>query len=108
MKMPLDEIVVLDVAGDVARLYSATDVHDADLMRAGFLRSGEDLTRPITDDDDRKNLVRTLIGVDALFSSGRDWSPEEIVELYKEQGFTNQGYRVISWTDPQRYVVSVR
>lgn len=108
MKMPSDSVVVVDISGNTARLYSDTESYDEALIEAGFLRSGSDLTRPISDNADRQHVVRTLIGIDALFSSGRDWSPEDIVEMFKEQGLSNQSYHVISWRNPETYSIFTR
>jgi hypothetical protein len=106
--MPTDAVVVTELAGNTARLYSSTRVYDADLTAAGFSRTGDELSRPIGDDDDRQSLVRFLIEIDAMFSSGHDWSPEAIVEEYRGRGFTNRTYRIVAWTAPGRYVVSIR
>ena len=108
MKMPAEDIVVVDISGRVAKLYSSASKREEDLQNAGFLRFGSELNRPISDDVDRIELIKFLIDVGAFFSSGRDWSPEEIVEQYKGQGAVTQGYYAIAWTTPDNYVISSR
>lgn len=105
MKMPTDAIVVLDIAGSRAKLYSSDEACDARLKDIGFDRSGDFLERAIADDGERRAVVKSLVEAKALFSSGRDWSPEEIVSMYQEQGFIDCSYRVISWKDPYTYEV---
>lgn len=78
------------------------------LVTLGFVREGDQLVRPIADDVDRQMLVRELIGMDALFAAGRDWSPSELVDFYREQGVVVQSYRMITWKGPDHYVIVTR
>ena len=63
------------------------------------------MVRPISDVADRQRLVNALIGLGALFSSGRDWSPAELVDFYREQGTVSTGYRMITWKNPNQYMI---
>lgn len=105
MSMPNKELVVLDIAGSRAQIWSDDLARESALLALGFTREGEQLVRPIKDDADRQFLVRELIGMDALFSAGRDWSPAELVDFYREKGFITQSYRMISWKSPQQYLI---
>lgn len=51
------------------------------------------------------SLVATLVDLDALFSAGRDWSPQALVEYYREIGVVRRGYRSIAWRAPEQYVI---
>ena len=105
MDIPKDEVVVLDIAGSTARV--ACDVPQAEqaLEALGFLPEGDQLVRKIVDDADRQSLVLELIRMDALFAAGRDWSPSELVDFYREQGIISQGYRTVTWTGPESYLI---
>jgi len=100
---PPNETVVVDVAG--GRCVVVTDVagHLQVLRSAGFEQRANQWVRTIPDDADRKELVSMLIGLDALFSAGRDWSPEALVAHYRDIGAVATGYRSISWQGPTQY-----
>lgn len=105
MKLPEDEIVVLDIAGRRAVVVRNGSGADPRLLRLGFgLQEGQ-LRRPISDSTDRERLVKDLISLGALFSSGRDLSPAELVEFYLEQGKLVTPYRRITWTAPDKYEI---
>jgi hypothetical protein len=108
MMFPIDEIVVTDIAGDKARVHATNSVHKSELTRIGFIGQNDDLVRPIHSVDDRLKVLVRLIELGALFSAGRDWSPEEVVQYYREQGFINGSYRVIAWKNPEQFLISTR
>lgn len=105
MSIIKDEIIVLDIAGVRARV--ACDKHESEvaLRTLGFMWEGAQMVRPIIDDKDRQNLVRELINLNALFEGGRDWSPSELGDLYRDQGNISTGYRAITWTGPDKYLI---
>lgn len=98
-----DGIVVFDIAGNKAKVSCGTQLQEVTLARLGFVSEGTQMVRPIADVHDRVALVGTLIEIGALFPGGRDWSPSEIVDLYKEQGQILTGYRMITWKSPTEY-----
>ena len=106
MWFPSDEIVVTDIAGDKARVHAANSVHKSKLIRIGFSGQADDLVRPVQSVDDRITVLMRLVELGALFSAGRDWSPEEVVKYYHEQGFINVSYRVIAWKNPEQFLIS--
>lgn len=77
-------------------------------MTLGFIAQGDQLVCLVADDAHRKTIAQALVNMNAVFSEGRDWSPAELMALYREQGVINTPYRVISWTDPQHHVISQR
>ncbi|WP_107310429.1 hypothetical protein [Burkholderia metallica] len=105
MQMPVDEMLVTDIAGHVAVV--VTDVMAAAdvLTRLGFARQSDRWERAIADDTDRQALVAALVGLDALFSAGRDWSPQVLVEYYREIGVVRREYRSVTWRGPTQYVI---
>lgn len=105
MKAPVNEMVVTDIAGHVAvvvtDLMAAADV----LTKLGFARHSDRWERVIADDNDRQALVAALIDLDALFSAGRDWSPQALVEYCREIGVVRGAYRSVAWHGPAQYVI---
>ena len=108
MNFPDNEIVVLDITGDHARLASSKPTTDAQLLALGFVAEGDQLVKSIADLAERQSLVNKLIELGALFSAGAGWSPAELVDLYKEQGVVKVGYKVIAWRGPDNYKVTDR
>src|SRR5476651_853926 len=100
-----DEIIVLDIAGTHARIACEKRSSETALVALGFVHDGEQMVRPILDDADRLNLVIALIQLNALFQGGRDWSPAELMELYRDQGLILKNYRVIIWKSPNLYLI---
>lgn len=105
MKTPKGEVIVLDIAGNTARLMCDAPQAAGALEALGFLAESDHLTRKIIDDADRQTLAGNLIRMNVLFASGRDWSPSELVDFYKEQGLISQGYRTVTWTGPESYFI---
>lgn len=101
-----DELIVLDIAGSYARLKTGSPITESALITKGFIREGEQLIKPIIDDSERRNVVCDLILMGALFAAGRDWSPAELVDFYKEQGLFTQQYRVISWKNSGSFEIT--
>ena len=108
MSMPTDELVVVTISGGVTRVFAATKSFDAELSDLGFFRKGDELSRAISSEDDRKAVAVALVKLGAIFSSGKEWSPEEVLDLYREQGIFTERYRVISWRTPATFVISNR
>jgi len=107
MKFPDDEIVITEIAGSRAVAFANTDKKILALNALGFLEEGDHLVRKIISEVDRINLLKDLIQLSALFSSGRDWSPAELVDFYRERGDIGQSYRVISWRGPGAFYIRI-
>jgi hypothetical protein len=105
--IPENECVVLDLAGNRAKVKCRLPNMESVLSSLGFIRENDLMTRRIVDDSDRQALVRELIALEALFASGRDWSPSELVGYYRERGVVSQSFRVIAWENPDCYAISV-
>ncbi|VWC42343.1 hypothetical protein BLA6860_07091 [Burkholderia lata] len=105
MKAPANEIVVTDIAGRAAVVVTDMETAADALVRLGFVRQSDRWERAIADDTDRQALVAALIDLDALFSAGRDWSPQALVEYYREIGVVRSGYRSVAWRGPGQYVI---
>ncbi|VWB55969.1 MULTISPECIES: hypothetical protein [Burkholderia] len=103
MLIPKNETVVIDIASNRCVVLSDVPAHVSKLQTAGFHKQGDQWIRPISDDADRQHLVRMLMELNALFSAGRDWSAQELVEHYRENGAVTAPYRSVSWVKPDEY-----
>lgn len=103
--MPDNCVIVRDIAGKYARIKNNNKNYKDYFLSLGFMPDGDQLSREIIDDDDRIEIIKKLIEVGALFSSGRGWSPEDILAMYSEKGLVNKNYLVISWKDPENYFI---
>lgn len=101
--LPQNETVVVDVAGNRCVVLTDVPAHAHVLQSNGFVMEGDQWTRQISNDAERQRLVKMLIDLKALFSAGRDWSPEEVVEHYRDTGVVTAAYRSISWLKPDQY-----
>lgn len=108
--LPPNEIIVLDIAGSHARVgcarlgCSVLEKIKA-LASLGFVPDGDQMVMQIGDDRSRVLLVQALIGIGALFVGGKNWSPSEIVDLFREQGKIFTGYRMITWKRQNEYKI---
>ncbi|MEK7919474.1 hypothetical protein AAB988_28850 [Burkholderia contaminans] len=105
MKAPLNEMLVTDIAGHVAVVVTDVESFADALVRLGFARQADRWKRAIADDTDRRALVAALVDLDALFSAGRDWSPQALVEYYREIGVVRRAYRSIAWRGPGQTII---
>lgn len=105
MKLPESEIIVLDLAGDYARVACHNPDGVESLMSLGFHLSGDQFIKAIADDLERQKMACNLIELSAVFSAGRDWSPAELLEYYREQGVFRKAYRVISWKGKDNFQI---
>lgn len=96
--MPDHEVMVLDLAGQVATLACRNPATEPTLHGLGFVAVAPRWKRPIRDEADRKQLAAALIGLDGLFAEGAGWSPAELLYLYRERNTITTAYRTISWT----------
>ena len=67
------------------------------------------MTKEVYDEEEKVSVIKELIAMGALFSSGREWSPEEVVEYLVERGVLDiSSINVISWYSPDSYAVRSR
>lgn len=101
--MPDGEVVVLDLAGQVASLVCLNPAIEPALCALGFVGVSMHMRRPITDDADRKQVAEMLIRLDVLFAEGTGWSPAELLCSYRERNVIAGAYRTISWLGPSEF-----
>ena len=100
MREGLDnKIIVVELAGQSILLSNSGDNLKKELIAMGFVKKGKyyALDLPTKDITQRITLIKKLIAFEALFSNGKDWSPSELVDYYKEIGLINSKYYKILW-----------
>ncbi|MBV6325293.1 hypothetical protein [Duganella violaceipulchra] len=105
MNKPRNEILVNDIAGEVGLLECANPALAAEIRNLGFAEAKGVYSRRMSDMNDRRDIVRKLVALGALFSGGRDWSPAEIVTLFSEEGFIKEKFRTITWKEPNEFLI---
>lgn len=77
------------------------------LKQLGFTEeSPSNFVTPINSSNDRVNLFQQLRAGGFAFSAGREWSPSELFELFREQGLLSGDYIRIAWLDNKQTAVS--
>ncbi|MFC6053782.1 hypothetical protein A6M14_00220 [Acinetobacter sp. Ac_877] len=102
-------IVVRELAGNRASVTTFDLELIIQLERIGFkVDEYENFSLEIIDESHCIDIINTLIDLEALFSVGRDWSPEELVLYYREIGKIDRSFKVISWKNNNNYSVQIR
>lgn len=104
-KMPENEVIVLALAGNSAKVICTKILAKKTLMALGFTARDEQMDRPVKDDSERRQLALQLISLDALFSGGPGWSPAELLSYYRERNIITETYRTIAWKGPDTYII---
>lgn len=106
MAILLDEIVVLDLAGEYIKLRCGEGGRRYYLSSIGFVDEGEFFCIRL-DDDKKIKMIEQLIDIGAVFSEGPGWSPAEVLALYKDEGRVSKSYKVIFWRSPEDYEIKL-
>lgn len=103
-----DEIIVNEIAGAKAVVDCFDTRKQQSLINLGFAKSEDSFVCAISSSKHREDIVKSLLGLSALFSTGRDWSPAELLEFYREKGIINGKFRVIAWLGSSKYRIEDR
>ena len=106
--LPENEIIVLDLAGNHARIACTSPVDISALNALGFQAEGDQLVKAVSGVAERQKLVHELIKLHAVFSVGKDWSPAELLQYYRQQGVVHESYRVISWKGQDNFQIETK
>ncbi len=60
---------------------------------------------PYSDTEDKIEKFIKLNDLDVYFSAGKDWSPSEQFEEYREKGKIKGKYKKISWSSPSKSTI---
>ncbi|MDZ5645690.1 hypothetical protein [Nitrospirillum sp. BR 11828] len=103
--LPKQGVIVTELAGARAVAMAMTPADQGALAPLGFQLWNGEHRRAITSTEDRITLIHALIDIGALFSSGRDWCPAEVVAHYRDNGRVDRPYWVIAWTEPKAFSI---
>lgn len=82
------------------RVISSSTVGSSRLKRLGFTEeSSLSFILNIDHPNDRVKLFQELKANDFAFSAGREWSPSELFELFRDQGLLSGEYVRVAWKD---------
>lgn len=102
-------IIVRELAGNRASVTTFNLELIIQLEQIGFrVDEYENFSLEIIDESYRINTINSLIDLEALFSAGRNWSPEELVLYYREIGKIDRNFKVISWKHKNSYSIQIR
>ena len=103
-----DSSIVTDIAGDYTLIKTKNQTIAFQLVKFGFqLNEHGSFEKKNLDQKDRLKTIKNLISINSIFSAGRDWSPEELLDFYREQKLLNESYRVIYWKSQNNYQIRV-
>lgn len=105
-----NKIIVIELANREIVLKNSNNNFDKILINMGFKQEKEyyKLNLSITNIFEKIDLIQKLIDIGALFSAGRDWSPSELLQYYKEQGLLDRDYYEISWKNENEYNINLK
>lgn len=105
MKNDRIAIIVRKLAGNRIVCQSNSQETDTILEDLKFEKKDGLFIRAIDNEDERISIIIVLIKNGALFSYGKDWSPAELISYYKEKGIITDKVKVISWMNPDKYII---
>lgn len=104
-----DKVIVTELAGDNILIVNDNDNFKDKLFSLGLEKVGRyySISTPVKDVEKRADLIRKLIGIGALFSDGKNWSPSEIVSYYRDKGLIEGHYIRIAWRNKQDFNITI-
>ncbi|MDC9604591.1 hypothetical protein [Xenorhabdus griffiniae] len=77
------------------------------LDRGIYVDTSVEFMELLVDTEEEKiKIIEGLIKEEALFSCGRSWSPEEVMDYYKNDKKLISGkYKTIRWYSPEKYYI---
>jgi hypothetical protein len=78
-----------------------TAVDPDDAAQLGFVEnSSGGFARTIRSDADKASVLRELRDAGFCFARGREWSPAEVFEWFRERGLLSGQFRSLSYSGP--------
>lgn len=104
-KRPDNTLIVTDINGNKIRLIANNEGLVSDMINIGFVVDGDFMTQSFSTESDMVAMINTLIDYGVLFMFGYGWYPSEVVGFYKDKNMIEKSYKVISWRDPDNFLV---
>ncbi|MDG0803662.1 hypothetical protein [Pectobacterium polaris] len=101
--MPDNTIIVNDIVGNTIKLRVKGEGLINKVKGLGFSHSDVFMIKIVEDENEKLNVIRELVKLEALFSFGYGWYPSEVMAFYKEKGIYTGSYKVISWSGQSHY-----
>ncbi|PJG58327.1 hypothetical protein [Aeromonas cavernicola] len=104
-KRPDNTIIVTDINSNKIKLIANNEQLVSDMNNIGFTVDGDYMVQSFSTENDIVSMINRLIDREVLFLFGYGWYPSEIVGFYKDRNMVSKSYKVISWRDPDNFVV---
>ena len=109
MNNDLIEAFVTKADGDVVRVNAIDKSCKEQLSKLGFAFDEEfkEYTLQVSGNRGKADLFDKIRALGWGFSSGREWCPAEVFRYLRDSGFISGAFKMISWTGPGDYTVTV-
>lgn len=99
---------VVEANSSFLRVIALSQVGASCLKQLGFTEESPlSFILSIDDPNDRVKLFPQLRASDFAFSAGREWSPSELFEFFRDQGLLSGNYIRIAWIDSTRTTLTL-
>lgn len=99
---------VAEANSSFLRVISLSPVGSSSLKQLGFTEESPlSFTLSINSPDERVRLFQELRANDFAFSAGREWSPSELFEFFRDQGLLSGDYIRVAWIDGTRTTLTL-
>lgn len=105
-----NKIIVLELAGSDILVRNMDNNFEKELAELGFQKAGNLYSLNLNPNNiaQKIDLIHSLINLGSFFSNGKDWSPSEFIEYYKEIGLLKRDYYEISWKNKNDFNVVLK
>lgn len=94
---------VVEANSSFLRVIALSQIGASCLKQLGFKEESPlSFILSIDHPNDRVKLFQQLRDSDFAFSAGREWSPSELFEFFRDQGLLSGDYIRIAWVDGTR------
>ncbi|MCR2745260.1 hypothetical protein [Limnobacter parvus] len=91
---------VVEANSSFLRVIALSQVGASCLKQLGFSEESPlSFTLSVNSPNDRVRLFQELRANDFAFSAGREWSPSELFEFFRDQGLLSGDYIRVAWID---------
>ncbi|MEO6677972.1 MAG: hypothetical protein ABIO21_11400 [Pseudomonas sp.] len=94
--------------GNYIRVKTVDSSLKSALLNLGFFSKADvdEYNIPTPNNEIKATVFTQLRTLDVCFSSGREWSPAEVFQYLRDLKLLSGGFRQITWTGPNHFVVT--
>ncbi len=104
------EAFVTKADSSIIRVKVLENTFERELIKLGFTFDSDfdEYQIQTISDKEKSDFFDKLRNLGVAFSSGKEWCPSEVFEYLRENRMLNGTYKMVSWTKPGSYYVSVK